>query len=629
MGHVALGILILTTAIAQPTPAASETKLLVPSIRAGKMDLFLVDPGTGTTKNLTATPDGIELWPAWSADGKRIACVTWSDKEKNATEVTVMDADGSNRKRLAAPDDGGVCVCPTWSPDGGKVAYGRVFTSPARSEVRMVNSDGTNDALVLENAAFPAWSPDGSRIAFSRMDPTARTSRLCLMKPDGSDAVDLTDPMPEASGLTAAWSPDGKWIAFPAPMGNSLELHVISPDGKTRRQLTHLGAGTLHPVWLNESTLLCTHVQPQSGSAYLTVRADGSRLQIHPLTKLESAHALVRPAVAITPSKAIVEPKPVVRPVSHVEPAGLRLTPLMMFRANGRVILDTVWSPDGKSFSCFGLDGSLGIADVTPTSVRMNFETSAHPGGVTSAAWSNDGKRVYSTGMDKTLHLWSPPAKDAAVSMDTTDGNITLAAHPAGKWLACVGSGGEIVIRDPESLKPQKSFAFAETKTVGLFAVAWSKDGNTLFAAGGSGQIPVLGGAVGAFNPETGEALWRTKGTFGSVSALALSADGKKLAGACGDTFIRVWDATDGKELLCLKGHADRTTGVSWSPDGKWLASSGLDHTVRMWDAATGASISTLAGHLGPVLRVHFHPSGKSLISAGMDRVLLWKVEGE
>ena len=41
-----------------------------------------------------------------------------------------------------------------------------------------------------------------------------------------------------------------------------------------------------------------------------------------------------------------------------------------------------------------------------------------------------------------------------------------------------------------------------------------------------------------------------------AVNAVALSPDGKKVAGAGKDGIVKLWNAADGKELFALKGHA-------------------------------------------------------------------------
>jgi Tol biopolymer transport system component len=58
---------------------------------------------------------------------------------------------------------------------------------------------------------FPRWSPDGTRIAYAQFDER-RTSDLHLMSPDGDDRVQLTDD--PAFDTVPQWSPDGSTIWF-------------------------------------------------------------------------------------------------------------------------------------------------------------------------------------------------------------------------------------------------------------------------------------------------------------------------------------------------------------------------------------------------------------------------------
>jgi WD40 repeat protein len=59
--------------------------------------------------------------------------------------------------------------------------------------------------------------------------------------------------------------------------------------------------------------------------------------------------------------------------------------------------------------------------------------------------------------------------------------------------------------------------------------------------------------------------------------------DGTRLATAGADGTIKVWDPSDGTEVLSLAGHAGNIWSVAWSPDGASLASGGADRRVRIW----------------------------------------------
>ena len=137
----------------------------------------------------------------------------------------------------------GNSCCPTFSPDGTKVAFGWTGEQDAKWEiyVKQIGTPGnpikltTSPAGVYWGAIDAEWSPDDRWIAYRR----GRTdgSDLVLIPPLGGPERTLAD----LSGTrdVPAWTPDGKWLAFPqkdSPMGTS--LWVIAVDTGERRRLT-------------------------------------------------------------------------------------------------------------------------------------------------------------------------------------------------------------------------------------------------------------------------------------------------------------------------------------------------------------------------------------------------------
>ncbi len=241
-------------------------------------DIWSVDVESGRTRNLTETPRGGSRSAAPSPDGRTIACMR-DDPEG----VWLMDADGSNRRRLT--ERGFRDDPPSWSPDGSSIAYGvlddrgsrvevirldgtgapRVLPggaprfSPADGRLLLVGVEEGAPALVLVDPALgsrkilvtaggtighPVWSPDGSRIAYFVTMAGSDELRVRSLI-DGSDRR-LAVAAPRADG-PVAWSPDGRWIAVPAGPDGASTLRLIHLESGATRALA--GPGAVFPAW--------------------------------------------------------------------------------------------------------------------------------------------------------------------------------------------------------------------------------------------------------------------------------------------------------------------------------------------------------------------------------------------
>ncbi len=104
-----------------------------------------------------------------------------------------MTPEGTDRVDLT-PDASG--YDGRWAPDGSRIAF--ESRRNGVSEVFVMNADGS-DPRRLAAGSDPAWSPDGRRIVF------VAGSSLAIMNSDGSDPSPLTGPRGGGTGVVARW----------------------------------------------------------------------------------------------------------------------------------------------------------------------------------------------------------------------------------------------------------------------------------------------------------------------------------------------------------------------------------------------------------------------------------------
>jgi len=104
-----------------------------------------------------------------------------------------------------------------------------------------------------------------------------------------------------------------------------------------------------------------------------------------------------------------------------------------------------------------------------------------------------------------------------------------------------------------------------------------------------------------------------------SVFALRFSPDGKHLASASADKFVRITDVHTGQVIHSLEGHSGQVLGVAWSRDGRTLASCGADGTIRTWDPITGERRSVITGFDKEVTSICFVGKTDQLVASSGD----------
>ncbi|NPV55201.1 MAG: hypothetical protein HPY76_00810 [Anaerolineae bacterium] len=275
-----------------------------------------------------------------------------------------------------------------------------------------------------------------------------------------------------------------------------------------------------------------------------------------------------------------------------------------------------VFSPDWQSYAAAN-QNSLNIWEVE--SGRLLHVFSDHTDTIWSLAYSQDGTRIASGSLDRSVRIWDLVEDELYLAL-----TLERALAQEDYFLGNYGPRGYDVAFSPDGSVLAGGLTDAivlwDANTGERTGIITADLGGEMLTFSPRGDYLLDGapGYISQIDLESGEVLSTYEGrgkSFPVPPGFAISPDGSLLAvevdGIMDTVELALFDLRTKQYLRSLTGLRDTIDRVAFSPDGALVAGGGSEGKILIWNASSGALLHTLPA--GTVSTLEFSPDARLL----------------
>ena len=295
-------------------------------------------------------------------------------------------------------------------------------------------------------------------------------------------------------------------------------------------------------------------------------------------------------------------------------------------------ITSVAFSPDGRLVLTGSQDGTACLWEVNTGREIRRFR--GHEGSVESVAFSPDGRFVLTGEGDNTVRLWQATTGQEVRHFQTQDKPLEEGVN---------GGEGDVPLAEGEDPSDEEGSPFlplfnAMKQWSRLRSVAFLPDGRYILTGGTGGVV--------LWDATTGQEVRRFEGTISTektgntgllfptytmpawgTDTVSISADGKYVLTGSTSGGARLWEVATGREIHHFKEPGGQVVYVALSPDGQLvLIGNSEAGTMRLWEVATGRGVRRFVGYT-LIETAAFSPDGRWVLTGCPDGTArLWEV---
>jgi Tol biopolymer transport system component len=371
-------------------------------------------PAAEQKRVVLASDAGANAYPAFSADGKRVAYSARGVSKGEAFHVFVRALPGGAPMQLTNGE--GSDIGPAWSPDGARLAFLRI--AEGRTEYIAIPSDGGAERKVAEFGGAPAdagqplpavsWTRDGKSVAVVATGEKQLPAIAVVSLADGTVRRISQPPEGSEGDSTPAVSPDGNTLGFVRRTGpDSADIYLCDLAGGGLRRLTFDGRSIRGIAWAADGREVLYAADRAGGWRLWRVAVNGGSPREITIATGQAHY----PAIAPQGRRLAYTDSPSVSAIWRADLGAPESGERSIIRSFGRESAPA-YSPDGKR-----------IADVSDQTGADEIWVSDAEGGnrvqltslkgprVSRPRWSPDGRLLlFEARADRGAEVYTMPA---------------------------------------------------------------------------------------------------------------------------------------------------------------------------------------------------------------------------